>query len=114
MGMRVTQVYKIDFAEGNARLSRYWKNYSRECGDQLEPEKSVACTEQRLVELMNSCGVIHWDGFHGAHPKYVLDGTMFRFSATVNRNRTIHADGSENFPKGYREFVRGLNEWLAE
>ena len=53
-----------------------------------------------------------WDSFHGKHPKGVLDGTMFRFEATVNSGRIIKADGSQNFPSGYRDFESGLYKIL--
>ena len=39
---------------------------------------------------------------------------MFDFRATVNDGQEIHADGSENFPKGYHDFVRELNKILTE
>jgi len=44
----------------------------------------------------------------------VKDGIMFDFRATVNDGQEIHADGSENFPKGYHDFVRELNKILTE
>lgn len=113
IGMRVTQVYKIDCADGNAQIALLRKVYEKNA-DHLEPEKCTDRPEQSLMALMNSCGVLYWNGFHGPHPKNLHDGTMFQFSAAVNQGQTIHADGSENFPKGYREFVRTLNEWLTE
>ena len=63
---------------------------------------------------MNACDVPHWNGFHGAHPKNVQDGIMFSFEASVNGGQVVSADGSANFPKGYHEFVRTLDEMLAE
>ena len=39
---------------------------------------------------------------------------MFDFRATVNDGQKIHAVGSENFPKGYHDFVRELNKLLTE
>jgi len=38
---------------------------------------------------------------------------MFDFKAIVNDGQILHADGSANFPKGYREFVRGLDAMLG-
>ena len=82
--------------------------------DELVLESSVPCDAQTMIELMNTCGILRWNGFHGKHPKNVSDGIMFRFEATVNGGQGIFADGSENFPKGYREFVRALDSMLAE
>ncbi len=111
-GMRGSFVYKISNEAGKTELSRYRKKFSGE-ETVLELEKSVICDTKTFVELMNNCGVICWDGFHGKHPRNVSDGIMFNFTATVNGNQTINADGSANFPKGYREFVRELDSMLA-
>ena len=112
-GMRGGYVYKFD-GEGNAtELRRYREAYSGG-EDELVLESSVPCGAQTMIELMNTCGILRWDGFHGKHPKNVSDGIMFRFEATVNGGQEIFADGSENFPKGYREFVRALDAMLAE
>ncbi|MBO4411374.1 MAG: hypothetical protein J5794_04230 [Lachnospiraceae bacterium] len=40
----------------------------------------------------------------------MLDGIMFRLEAFVNGGRRIFADGSQNFPKHYRE----LTDWLYQ
>lgn len=112
-GMHGSSVYKFDANANRTELHRYREFYS---GEQtvLELEQSVACDTQVMIDLMNTCGIIHWNGFHGKHPKNVYDGIMFRFEATVNGGRTISADGSENFPKGYHEFVRTLDAMLSK
>ena len=112
-GMRFCSVYEITNEDGKTELKRFRKVYSNGV-DTLELEASVVCNITDFIELMNTCGVIGWDGFHGKHPKNVKDGIMFDFRATVNNGQEIHADGSENFPKGYHDFVRELNKILAE
>ncbi|MBR2976952.1 MAG: hypothetical protein IKC50_01580 [Oscillospiraceae bacterium] len=112
-GMRGGHVYKFD-GEGNAtELRRYREAYSGG-EDELVLESSVPCGVQTMIELMNTCGILRWDGFHGKHPKNLSDGIMFRFEATVNGGQEIFADGSANYPKGYHEFVRALDAMLAE
>ena len=111
-GMRFCNVYEIADKDGKTELSHFRKLYSNG-EDKLELEASVVCDTTNFIELMNTCGVIRWDGFHGKHPKNVSDGIMFDFRATVNDGQEIHADGSENFPKGYHDFVRELNKMLA-
>lgn len=112
-GMRGSSVYKFESEANQTELRLYREKYS---GKEtiLELEQSVVCSPETIINLMNTCGVIHWKGFHGKHPKNVCDGIMFRFEATVNGGQTISADGSENFPKGYREFVSVLNSMLTE
>ena len=111
--MRGGYVYKFEGESDVTELRRYRETY-RGGEDELVLESSVPCGAQTMIELMNTCGILRWNGFHGKHPKNVSDGIMFRFEATVNGGQEIFADGSENFPKGYHEFVRALDSMLAE
>ena len=108
-GMRGSYVYKF---ENQNELRRYREIY-RDGEDELVLEASAPCGEPTMIELMNTCGILLWNGFHGKHPKHVKDGIMFRFEASVNGGQPVKADGSENFPKGYHEFVRALDAMLA-
>ncbi len=112
-GMRGSYVYKFD-GEGDATELRRYREAYIGGEDELVLESSVSCGVQTMIELMNTCAILRWDGFHGKHPKNVKDGIMFSFTASVNGGQTISADGSENFPKGYHEFVRALDAMLAE
>lgn len=102
-GMRGIRVYKLEKGE----LCRYRELSS---GD-LELEAKASCD---FVSLMNACGVLCWDGFHGKHPRAVKDGDIFDFRAEVNGGVTVRANGSANFPKGYRELVRAFDKILSE
>lgn len=113
MGMRFAHVYKISKVHGAFTLFRYRKTY-RGGEDGLELEIKTHCVEADFIKLMNDCNVMGWDGFHGKHPKNVSDGIMFDFSATVNEERQIKADGSQNFPRGFREFLRTLDQMLYD
>ena len=112
-GMRGSYVYKFEGEADTPELRRYREIY-RDGEDELVLEASAPCGVATMIELMNACNILRWDGFHGKHPKNVKDGIMFRFEATVNGGQTVKADGSENFPKGYRDFVRALDAMLAE
>ena len=112
-GMRGGTVYKFETETDPPKLCRYRERYSAE-ENYLELEKDILCTSEEMIVLMNTCGISRWDGFHGKHPKNVSDGIMFRLDAAVNGGQTITADGSANFPKGYHEFVRTLDEMLAK
>ena len=67
-----------------------------------------------MLELLNQFPVMKWNGFHGKHPRGVLDGEMFSFQATVNDGVTIRAEGSANFPKGFQEFRRAVHLLLQD
>ena len=67
------------------------------------------CSTDTVLELLNKCRILSWDGFNGPHPKNVKDGIMFTLKATVNEGKKIYATGSQNFPKHYRDFRDGLN-----
>ncbi len=112
-GMRGSYVYKFESDNNATELRRYREVYIGE-ETRLALEGNVPCGRQTMTNLMNTCGIIRWDGFHGKHPKNVSDGIMFRFKATVNGGQIIRAEGSANFPKGYHEFVRALDTMLAE
>ena len=106
-GMRHITDYEIVMKDGKAEVSMYAVRY-REGKDERVPEEQAVCSEERILKLLNDSRIYSWDGFHGSHPKGVLDGTMFRFEAKVNGCMSIKADGSQNFPKGYRDFTDGL------
>lgn len=110
-GMRGSYVYKF---EGDVTEVRRYREAYRDGEDELVLESTAPCGVQTMIELMNTCGILRWDGFHGKHPKNVSDGIMFCFEATVNGGQIIRAEGSANFPKGYHKFVRALDAMLAE
>lgn len=111
-GMHGGTVYKFEVEDDRINMCRYHERYLNG-EDILEPDQSTVCDTGTVIDLMNTCNIIDWNGFHGKHPKNVHDGIMFCFEAEVNGGQPVKADGSENFPKGYHEFVRTLDEMLA-
>lgn len=109
-GMRHIADYEIVMRDGKAEVTQYSLRFCKN-EDERVPERRVVCDEKRVLKLLNDCKIISWDGFHGKHPKGIKDGTMFSFDAVIN-DRKIHADGSQNFPGGYRDFTDGLYEIL--
>lgn len=109
VGMRHAVEYEIVKKDGEAELSRYTVLFGEDDGRKLE--ESVSFSDADALALLNKCRVLSWDGFHGSHPKGVLDGTIFKFDAVVN-GKKIHAGGSQNFPRHYRDFTDALYEML--
>ncbi|MBQ9886901.1 MAG: hypothetical protein IJM37_08615 [Lachnospiraceae bacterium] len=110
-GMRFIAEYEIVMKSGAVEVSQYGIRYSE--GEKTRVlEKRAECSKERMLQLLNDCDVISWDGFYGKHPKHVLDGIMFSLEAVVNDGRRIKASGSENFPKHYRDFTNGIYEIL--
>lgn len=113
MGMRFTNEYELLMKNGKAELSQYAVRYgSGDREDTRVLEKRAECSESEALDLLNGCGVLLWNGFHGAHPRGVLDGTMFRLKAKVNGETTVTADGSQNFPKHYHDLTDGFYKLL--
>ena len=112
-GMRLTAEYEIVMKGNDAEVSEYFIRYSKNKDERVLERRAVISAEAALG-LLNDCRLISWDGFHGAHPRGVLDGTMFSLKAVVNEGRVIKAEGSQNFPKRYREFTDGLYGILSE
>ena len=110
-GMRSTEIYEILSRGGEAEISHYLLRY-RNGEDERELQKRVAVPAADMIEVLNLCGVIKWDGFSGKNPPGLLDGTMFSFRAAVNDDRKICARGSNNFPRHYRDFTDALHRVL--
>ncbi len=108
-GMRRVSDREIVMKDGQAEVSEYGLRYS-DGEEQRVLLRRALCSEAQALKALNDCRLLSWDGFHGSHPKGVLDGTTFRLDATVNGGQTIHASGSQNFPRHYRE----LDGWLYE
>ena len=108
ISMRYDIEYEILNKPPKAVLSLY-QIYYKDGSDKRVIEKSAVTDTEIMLELFNSCKIIRWNGFRGNHPKDVSDGVMFKFQAEVNEGQTVYAEGSENFPRGYREFVSTLN-----
>lgn len=107
--MRGSSEFEIINNGETAGITLYGIYYSGEESER-RPEAKAICDTSAVIEILNECNVLSWNGFHGRHPKHVSDGTMFTFEAKVNGGTLIKADGSENFPKNYRQF----SEWLYE
>lgn len=105
-GMRVMCEYEI-VNKGDCAEFSYYVRYCASEGMERRLEKRAERPVTEALELLNACGVYGWDGFNGKHPRGVLDGEMFSLKAEINGER-IYASGSQNFPKGFREFRDGL------
>ena len=112
-GMRFTTEYEIVMKDKDAEVVEFAIRYDKG-KDQRVPQRQTVCSADRILKLLNDCELISWDGFHGQHPKGVKDGIMFSLKATVNGDRKIQAEGSENFPKHFRELRDGLHAILSQ
>ncbi len=111
-GMRGETEYEILMQGDEVEIVQYGLRYA-DGKDERVVERRAVCRWESMLKLLNDCNVLAWDGFHGAHPKGVLDGTMFSLTAVVNDGQRIRAEGSENFPPHYREFMSALREMLT-
>lgn len=108
-GMRYHEEYEIKPAASGMEVSLY-----RDSAGERKLEKCVSVATDTMLEILNESHILLWDGFVGAHPEDVHDGVMFSFHAEVNDGHCIDAEGSENFPDGYREFVGALTRLLSD
>ena len=77
--MRNVSEYEIVMKDGKAEVSCYSIRFTQS-KDERVLEKRVAVDEAEALKLLNDCGVLSWDGFHGA----------------------------QNFPRHYRDLTDGL------
>lgn len=99
--------------EGKTEITEYWIYYTSGKNER-RPKRIAVCSEEEMLRLLNECEVMKWDGFHGKHPIGVKDGEMLSFTAIVNDGQTVKAEGSENFPKHFREFRNNIFKMLSE
>lgn len=109
--MRLTSEYEIINKGEKTEISLYYVNYASGAKE-LIPEKTVETETDEFIEFLNFCNFGSWNGFKGEHPKNVLDGTMFVLTAVINGEENLEAEGSANFPKGYRDFKKELDRLL--
>lgn len=112
-GMRGISEYEIVGKDGAAEVTQYGIRYS-EGSERRVLERRAVCSEEAVLKLLNDCRILSWDGFDGPHPRGVLDGIMFRFTASVNGGKKVSARGSQNFPRHYRDYTDGLYELLKD
>lgn len=113
MGMRCTEEYEVICSGESCEAAHYFIMYGRPEGDRRELQKSAECSTQVVLDLLNQCNVLKWDGFSGANPRGVRDGWMIRFEAEINGKR-IYASGSNNFPRHYSEFRDGIRSLVYD
>ena len=111
-GMRCADDYEIVKKDNTAEVSQYRISYREGKEDRILMRRA-AVSKNDILQLLNNCSILSWDGFHGKHPRGVKDGTMFSFTAVVNGGRTIRAEGSQKFPKHYRELTQAICDILA-
>ncbi len=112
-GMRVTREYEIICRGDETEVSLYQLFYASG-KEERRLEKSTVVETEKMIEILNFCGFSGWNGFKGEHPKNVSDGDMFALKAFINEDKRIYAEGSANFPKGYREFIKEFNKMLDD
>ena len=112
-GMRSTEEYEL-ICEGDiTAVSLYSIFYCSE-DDKRRLVNSVSRDTGEILGLLNECRIPKWDGFSGRNPRGVRDGYMFRFEAELGGGEKIRADGSNNYPKGYREFLDAVSKMIRE
>ena len=104
------KVYELSSTDGVTELRLYRIEYAG-VEEQRVLEESAILDPQEFLALVNACNISRWDGFDKNDP-LVLDGSSWSFTATVNGGETISASGSNAYPKGYREFLVGLQTFL--
>ena len=110
-GMRGSIEYEITSDGSTAEVVQYGIRF-RYPDDERIAERQATVSIDEVLALLNSCRLLSWDGFHGAHPRGVRDGIMFSLQAVVNGGTVIKAEGSQNFPKHYSDFRDGIYEML--
>ena len=105
-GMRFSDDYEIVCEGENTTVTEYQRGLRDN-----EHTTSVTRATNEVLDVLNKCGVVDWDGFYGPHPDDVQDGVMFNLRAKIN-GKSIRAEGSENFPPHFHEFTEFIYKAL--
>lgn len=105
-GMRCIDEYELVCDGEDTEVAYYTKFYTR---DGRELNRSAVEPTENIIKLLNDCKMLSWNGFHGANPRGVRDGWMFELEAELNDGVIIRAEGSNNYPRHYREVMDVVN-----
>ena len=108
-GMRFYTLYEVVNRGETSEVSEY-NLARREDENERIPERQAVVKTEDVLAVLNQCSLGMWNGFHGAHPKGVLDGIQFHLEATVNDAKQVKAEGSQNFPKRFDV----LRDWFYQ
>lgn len=98
----INSVLEVEKTEDGVRLVRAYENMSMD--DERTVVREINGDKELLSEIQKTLGgygVESWDGFRGANPPDILDGTSMSFECTMSDGRKLSAYGSNNFPKNY-------------
>ena len=82
-GMRYSADFEIVMKGGVAEVFQYQIRHRYPENERIL-EKRVSVGNDKTPVLLNNCKLLSRDGFHGKHPRGVLDGIMFSLNAIVN------------------------------
>lgn len=119
--MRGIEIYTAQRTTTGVKLEYYMPNrqYNEQTGeyDETKMYLRVIKGDQQLYEeicqWLSEYKVKRWDGFHGANPIGLRDGTMMTFEAVMSDGERIYAHGSNNFPRHYKDFENKLVELFS-
>ena len=100
--------YKLENVDGNCVFSFSGMQYKAYGDLKEQTDPSVF---DRLEGLLAQCGVEKWNGFSKSDPN-VLDGDGFSLKIGYADGSVINAHGSNAYPKGYWDFLKGMSEIL--
>lgn len=98
----INSVLEVEKTEDGVRLIRAYENMSMD--DERTVVREINGDKELLGEIQKTLGgygVESWDGFRGANPPHILDGSSMSFECTMADGRELSAYGSNNFPKNY-------------
>lgn len=107
----VRDVFEAERTENGAKLV-YYNEFMGSVNDKAIVRELNGGWD--LLEKMDSLWkkgmAAGWNGFNGPNPPGMLDGGGFIFDATLVDGTKVKANGTNNYPKGYGDFERGLYE----
>ena len=92
-GMRLTQEYEILHKDSGSEISDYWMRCASSGGMERDLQRRAFCPDSQMLELLNQCDIMKWDGFHGKFPSVQSSVSLWNFGDRI-RSRSKATDGN--------------------
>ena len=99
-GFRIHSVYEVE--DDGMYFILHKENGIEDDYQALKPE-----VIPEITAIINKYDVLSWDGFD-KYNRWVLDGEDFTFELVLSDGTKVYANGSNKFPKNYREVFSEL------
>lgn len=97
--------------------SIYWDETAKKDIEEREVVRAVDGNDalyREVCALFGNCRIDEWNGFSGANPPDILDGSSMSFEAVLADGTSVTAYGTNNFPANYSTFAKAIHNIITK